>query len=791
MILSNILKPLTTKNRRVSTLVNVFGLALGLAIALLIWMYILHETSYDKFHNDHQNIYRIHSTVGVGQGEPQSLPAAMFELGETIKRSFPEVTEVVRFTTYYHSPDVVFGEEASTLSGILFGEENFFEVFGFDLMAGDPSTVLADPVNIVLSESTAARLAGDPLDALHQTMTIQGATYQVAGIMRDLPENTHMAFNAMANHERLPNQIKASGTNFYTYLRLTPGANIRLLENKLDETVKEIIHTNPLYEGVPFVIKNSLMNLADIHLDSSLTRELKENGSRRNVIIFSLLSMFILIVAIINFVNLSTANSTLRAKEIGIRKVAGASRTVLFKQLMVESVILTSLAFFLAMGLAEAFSPFFSEQMGVHLSSSALYTIKGILLALGTLLFTALLAGIYPAFYLSSFDAAKILKGEMVKGKKGQNLRRVLVVFQFGIALFVISSLMIMSGQLKHLQRSNLGFEQEEVLILRNLSGNLWRNFQPVRARLEAIPRVESTGGGNFIYGGSNRVDLLAEMGTDKESGVLADVLTVDHGFLKSFGLELTLGRNFYEGSQADVQNAFILNETAVNALGFDDPIGKQLDIFNVTGPLIGVVKDFHLKSLHHPIEPLVLIYAQVGFPHIYLRATPGAYEPLMEDITTALREFDPAYTPNIMFLDETIQHMYDQESRTAQLMTTAAILAFVISLMGVYGLAAFSAQRRVKEMGVRIVLGATSKKLLWVFSRETVIICLISMFIAWPTTWFIMNQWLDQFITRIDMSPLYFLLPGLGVLVTGIVIIGAQTWKTTRTNPVNALRSE
>ncbi len=779
------------RQQKTTSIINILGLALGLGITLVIWIFVIHELSYDKFITDHDRIYRIHSTASMGSSASQTLPTAMFSLGEDMIRSYPEVEDLVRFSSFYHSPDVVFEGEPTTLNGIMFGEPGFFEMFNFELLAGDPAQVLADPLSIVINETNATRLTGDPLDAVNRMITIQGRTYRISGIMKDFPENTHMSFNAFSHFDNLPNRAREGGMNFYTYVKLAPGTDIREVEKKMDVSLADIIRTNPLYDGIQIQAEHQLMRLGDIHLHSDLVWEMRDNGKMRNVIIFALLSFFILFLAIINYINLATARSMLRSKEIGIRKVSGATRAGLVRQIMTESFITIIMAFVAAFVLSEIFSQFFTQHMGVHLSIATLFSWQGILALLLILGITSLLSGLYPAFYLAAFDPVKTLKGEVVRGNKGTAFRRILVVFQFVITLFVASSLIVMISQLRHMQRSDLGFDTEEVIILRNLSGRLWQSFQAVTANLEAIPRVASAGGGNFIYGSGNRIDLITELGTDPESGVLADIITVDHGFLDAMGIELLAGRNFYAGSEMDVQSAFILNETAVNGLGFDEPIGKQLDLFNIQGPLIGVIKDFHLKSLHQPIEPLVLIYAQVGFPHIYLKALPGDYESLRIAITEALNEFDPAYIPDMVFLDENIELLYQQEQRTASLLIAGAILAFIISLLGVYGLAAFSAERKIKEIGIRIVLGASLRQLLWHFNRESAILSGIALIIAAPLAWFAMNQWLDNFTVRVSMNLLWFLIPGLIILLISSLIISLQALFTIRANPVESLKYE
>ncbi|MFO7978137.1 MAG: ABC transporter permease, partial [Bacteroidales bacterium] len=776
---------------KVNSGINILGLSLGLAIFLLIWIFVLHEFSYDKFLEGHQNIYRIHSTAILGQSEELTIPAAMFPTGENAHRELPEVENYVRMSSWYTNPEVMVGDLAHNVSSILFADSTFFTIFSFEFIAGAPQRALEHENDIVLTEATAARLFEVPEEALNQVINIEGEPYRISGVIRDLPENTHMNFNAISRQENLPPQIKSSGMNFFTYLKLKPNADLKALESKLDQLVAEHIASNPVYEGIEFDVSSSLINITDIHLHSNLPWEFRSNGSYRNVIIFALLALFVLMIAIINYVNLATARSTLRSKEIGMRKVVGATRKGLISQILFESMIITIISFFIAYALSEIFSDFFSQVLGITFQTSVLMSGTGILVILAILLITGFLAGVYPAFYIASFDPVRILKGEIVKGSRGRMLRQVLVVFQFAITIFIISSLLVISNQLRHVQNSDLGFDQEQVMIIHNVSNRIRQTNPQVNAALESIPGVQGAAGSNFFYGGTSRMDLIAEQGGVKEAGVTGDIIMVDHNFFDLMGIEILEGRNFHEGSQADAQGAFILNETASDALGFEDPLSKNLDIFTHQGPIIGIVKDFYLKSLHQTIEPIAIQYAQHGLSHIYLKVNTNDYARLQEEITKVLHSFDPAYIPDIIFLDERIQNLYQQERNSATLLSTGAILAIIISILGVYGLAAFSAERRVKEMGIRKVLGASLTNLLWVFNRESAVLVGIAFIVAVPLAWFAMDQWLENFASRTLMNPLWFVLPGIATLLLSSSIISLQAWITAKANPIKSLRSE
>lgn len=779
------------KKQRATYVINILGLSLGVGIVLFIWSFILYELSYDKFFTDHDRIFRVQTKAILGQGEPIRVPTAIYPLGEEAQRDFPEVEEFVRMTTYFMHPRITIDERSIFLSNVYFADTTFFSVFSFEFLAGDPDQALSENNALVLSLSTASRLFNDPYEGLYQMVELEGERYQITGIVEDPPDNSHMTFTAIANIYQVPSQVKMSGTNFYTYLKLYDGADTKLLEEKLNNLGARLVDENPLYEGLSFALVHTLIGLTDIHLHSNLIWEIKEGGNYRNLRLFGVLSLFIILVAIINYVNLATAKSMLRAKEIGVRKVAGASRVTLVRQIMMESLVITATCFLIAFLVAELLNVLFSQHTGVEGNMNILLSTQGIVTVLSVFVLTAVLSGLYPAFYLSSFDAVKTLKGETLKGTKGKWFRRVLVTFQFTITLFVISSLWIVNSQTNYMMKQNPGFDPENVLVIRNLSSTLAQSFPALKRELSNLSSVNGVSGTTFLFGGHNRVDLVAEVGVAKETGVTSDIIYVDQDFFDVMGIQLAEGRFFYPDSETDLQRAFILNQRAVRTLGFEDPIHKELDLFGITGPLVGIVEDFHFKSLHNEIGPLAIINARSGFPHVFLKVGSGDALSLQLAISEVLQSFDPAYIPDMMFLEEGIRHEYSQEQQSAQLLTAGAILALFISLLGVYGLAAFAAERRTKEIGVRIVLGASVNRLMWLFNKESVILSAMAFLLAFPLTWLIMERWLDNFAYRITINPLWILIAGLVVLLISSLIISIQTYATSRSNPVNALRSE
>ncbi len=773
-------------------IINILGLSLGLAISLLIWVYVLYELSYDKHFEDHQQLFRVYNKVSAGSGEAQTMPTSIFKTAEFAAEELPEVEGFVRFNNFFGSSQVSFDDRTVYLNDIMLTDSTFFTLFSFDFLAGDPQNALTLPNSLVLTESAALLLFEDAEDAYGKMVKFNHQSYQVTGVFEDVPGNSHMHITGLTPHYEKAEGAKNSGYNWYTYLKIKPGSNLSELAKKLDDiTEKRIIAQNPMFEGVNFLQESSLMNITDIHLSGKNMWEMKNNGNRQILIIFIVLALFILVVAVINFVNLATARSMLRSKEIGVKKVIGASKAGLIRQFMSESFVITLLAFLLAMVFAEVFSEFFSQYLGLTIHLSILLSLQGLLIILTMIVFTTLLAGLYPAFYLSSFEPVSSLKGENVKGRAGAGFRRVLVIFQFVITIVLVSSLGIAMAQLRHLQTYNMGINEEQILVVRKVSQKIAYSFKDVAAKLQTQSRVISVAGTNFLFGGPNRIDLITEEGVSVNKGVTADILTIDHNFLDVMEIEIAEGRNFYANSEQDAQGAFILNETAVKGLGFENPLQKRLDLFGRNGPLVGVAKDFHIKSLHSQIEPVVMIFANNGFSHLYIKITAGDIREAHSQITDVLNEVDPAYIPDMVFLDEAIQAFYEKEQTTSGLLTVGAILAIIIAMLGVYGLAAFSAERNIKEIGVRTVLGASVGNLMWVFNKESVLMVAIAFIIATPLSWWMTRNWLDSFLIRIEPGPLWFLIPAFLVFVMSSTIISLQIWITTKSNPVDSLRTE
>lgn len=777
--------------RKSNTWINILGLSLGLAIVILIWMHVLYERSYDRFFNDHERIFRVQNTMDIWGDESITIPTAMFAFTDRVREQVPEVEQICRFTSILPNAVLTIGDQIIHTPMIAGADSTFFDIFNFNFLAGNPEKALAETGSLVLTYSLAEKLFEAPLLGMDQFVQVYDNTYKVTAIIEDVPENSHMAFNGLLSMLDIPNEMKVAGFGFFTYMRLMPNARIAELEERLSVISEETGLTNPYYHGDTMPFDTRLVNLADIHLTSNLIWEMKANGSLRNVRIFTAMSIFILLLALINYINMATARSSLRAKEIGLRKVAGSSRAGLIRQFMTESFIVTFIAFLLALILAENFSGFFSQRLGIDIESTVLFSIPGLLTLLFLLLVTGLLAGIYPAFFLSSFNPVTILKGEMVKGTKGQFFRRALVVFQFAITIFLVSSLLVIFMQLNFMLKQSLGYEKESVLIARDVSIPIRRALPDVVARLEAIEGVNAVAPTSFIIGETNHIEVVTEHGNSSSPVVKADILMIDHKFIPLMEMRLAEGRNFNPDSELDAQGAYILNQAAVLALGLEDPIRSRLSLTDKPGPIVGVVENFQFKSLHNPIEPIVFSYARRNHQTFYMKFETDNLARMRDEVSSVFNDFDSSWFPNLQMLDQRLEGLYSRERQSTNLLATGSLLAFIISLLGVYGLATFAIERRVREIGIRKVLGSSTHSLMWVFNKEFSLLVLIAFAIAAPLAWWVMDGWLNHFVLRLNLNPLWFILPALITLAFNAAIISTQVWLAARANPVEALKVE
>ncbi len=794
------------------TFINLLGFTIGIASCLLIMLYITHELSYDRFHVKADRIYRLGGEFRLGGAEGSSatspVPAAA-----GFKAEFPEVEDATRLRNAGEQV-VRHNDQLLNETGLLYADNNFFDVFDFELLLGDPATALLEPNTVVLTEETALKYFGDEA-AINDVLTIgdNNTAYRVTGIVRNPPDNSHIDFEMLLSMASRGDgemaQTAWGNFNLYTYLVLREGASLATLEAKIPSfyqsqmlpLMQEIGISWEAFLGQGNQIRLILQPLASIHLHSNLDSELQPGGNPANLYIFSAIALFILLIACINFMNLSTARSANRAKEIGIRKTLGSAHGNLVRQFLTESILFSILGMILAIVLVELFIIPFNNAAGIELAFSPF---THWWLAAGLIILTLLvgvLAGSYPAFYLAALKPVEVLKGEIRTGVKRGKFRSGLVVFQFAISIGLIVSTFFIYRQLEYINNKNLGFDKENVLIIPN-AGRLGNQLAAFKQELQEQPQVINASissgiPGRDSYGGTLYKGEPPE-NTDQGLSITEEDqdfqnFSADYDYIETMGMELMSGRNFSSEYSSD-SAAFIINEAVARAFGWEDPVGKDIYVTGWDGQpryqVIGVVRDYHLESLRNDIGPVVMSLGTTG-QYLLVRIQPEDIRGSLAMIENKWREFAPNVPFDYSFLDDDFDFLLRDEQRFGQIVSAFTALTIFISCLGLFGLAAFAAERHTKEIGIRKVVGASVAQVVGLLSKEFLVLVLIANVIAWPVAWYAMRRWLEDFAYRIELGLGVFILAGLMALVIALVTVSWQTIRAATANPVEALRYE
>lgn len=782
-------------NNRLYSAITILGLTLGIAVGLLILLWVKDETGYDRFHRNIGNIYKV-GIDGGGTGEKKQIfseiiaPVAPFA-----KREIPEVIDAVRITNAGATPLFSYREQKMTEDQMLaFTDASFFSIFDFPLIKGNPHNPFPSDFSMVVTESTARKYFGEE-EPVGKVLTADGKDhFTITGVIKDFPANSSIRFNMLVpsslfnRFHYIDNATSYNGTGriasmdadwvnfgFDVYLLLRPGANVDIIKKKL-----QAIHerNKPDDAPVPYLMRN----MADLHL----TTIDGEDAGLRTVKIFSIIALLILMVACINYVNLSTARSTIRAKETGMRKVTGASRMQLFFQFIFETTLLFCIAAVLAIGvmylLMPAYNLFSGKQLGLVLSDYHIWQVIGI-----TLLSTLVVASIYPALLLSSFNPLSVLKGKTAAGIGNVTFRKVLVVAQFTISFLMITGTMIINRQLNFIQHSYLGYNKENIFYLR--FPHLDQHYQAVRAGLLKQPGVAGV-----TRSSSNIVDFDGWTGDDDYDGkplnttLYLHSIEIDESYIPFYDIKIKEGSNF-EGTISDSAK-FIVNEAAVAQMGYKDPIGKRLRVRKTTGTIAGVVKDFHFTSMRKKIEPVVLIYDPGNCWHLSVKTMPGAEQ----QATAAAQRLYKQYNDlpfNYTFLNDSFDRLYKNEQQTGSLFSVFSAIAIIISCLGLFGLATYTAHVKTREIGIRKVLGASVAGIVRLLSADFLKLVALSIIIATPVAWVMMNRWLQDFAYRVRISWIVFAIAGLLSLAIALITVSFRTISAAIANPVKSLKSE
>lgn len=789
--------------------INVFGLALGIMAFILILLYINHELSYDSYHENSDDIYRVSREWKNQDGETSlHLGHVAPPFSVLIKEDYSAyVEESVRL--FNVSPLISYENNHFVEDRFFFADAEIFDVFSWEMIHGNPETALVAPDGIVITESTAMKYFGETnVVGKELTFSLSGAElpFQVNGVVKNIPGNSHFQFDFLASMVPLiqfyggyDNFMGNFGNNsFSTFLLLNENADPVELEAKFPELIDKVFPPQNNNNGLNSseFMGLHLMPLTDIHLRSNLDSEIEANGNIEYVYIYSAVALFILFIACINFMNLSTARSSKRANEVGLRKVMGAQRTSLIRQFMGESFLLAFLGLVVAVVLVEVLLPYYNNFVGKELIFNFITDLKWISILLGVVLVIGIVAGSYPAMVLSAFQPATVLKGSFKAKNSHQFFRSALVVTQFTISIGLIVSMGIVYKQLDFIQSKDLGFNKENVAVL-SVAPEIEMNYVDIKNRLLQQPGVLNVSmqsrvpSGRLLDSQAASVEVNGEL--ESVTFRIADI-HVSHNFLDLFGIELESGRNFDIELASDSSEAFILNEIAVKRLGFvepDDAIGKQFTYGGRTGFITGVVKDFHFESLHQSIAPIVFMISQGRNNSIAVR-----FREAYKDETLAFIEDQwTSYIPNLPFtyrlLEDSFNSQYQSERKLGETFSYFAILAVIIAALGLFGLASFTAQQRIKEIGIRKVLGASVAQLVTLLSTNFAKLIFIAFLIATPIVWFGMNKWLNSFAYHESIPVWIFFAGGIIAIVVAMLTISYQAIKAAVANPVNSLKSE
>ena len=781
-----------TSRHKGYTFINLAGLAIGMACTLLILLWVKDELSYDRFHENGRDIYRIMSygtkyMIEGTEGTPAPLgPAAKEEVPGVL--NYARFSDVPKLVVRYQ--DKVFYETRG-----LIADPSIFEIFTFPFVQGNPKTAFTQPLDIVITETMAEKYFGDE-NPVGKTVEVEGRPAAVKGVIQDIPNNSHIQFDFLSSYEFIQDVtdygMNWGSFNFVTYLQLEPNRDFREIGRRIT-TVAAKNNCPQVKDGVEF----RLQPLSAIHLDSRAAhRNYIDVGDSKYVIVFSIIAFFVLFIACVNFMNLSTARSTTRAKEVGMRKTVGASRRQVIIQFFGESLFLTALASLLALVLVALLLPAFNQLTGkiLRLNLIDFQLVIGLLVIV---LLTAALAGSYPALYLSSFKPVKVLKGVFNPEGKGQIFRRVLVVFQFSLSIALLVGTSVAYNQIHFLRHAKLGFNKENIVYV-PVKENIGKRYDAFKSELLSDSNILSVASQYYLFAKDGPFRTTDYDWEGREEGQQIDIILnlVDYDFIPLLGLELASGRNFSKEYPTDPATAYILNEEAVKKMGIEDPVGKYFSYGKRKGIIIGVLKNAHFRSLHEKIEPHVFFFlrdvaAATQYGVILIKVNGSETEEALAKIQGTWENINPDSPFEYHFLDQTYDNLYRKEKKTGTILNAFTLFAIVISCLGLFGLASFLTEQRTREIGVRKILGSSEFGIVVLLSKQFMKWVLIANLFAWPIGYFVMNEWLKSFAYRINVGIGILALSGLMAGGTAVLAVSYQAFKAARANPIDSLRYE
>ncbi len=792
--------------------INIFGLAMGLATCLLITLYVTDELSYDKFYKNADRIYRINTDINFGGGDLHYTQTSDM-MGELLKKDYPQVEEYARVYNNEGSKLIKKGNEFITEPRVANVDSTFFKIFQLPVIEGELNTALNEPNTVVITASSAKKYFGS-VNVLGKIIEVKSGShtdpYKVTAVINDIPHNSHLNFDFLFSMKNVDYEWgQLTSHNFHTYLLLKPGTDYKIFQKNFPQYIEKHVFS-ALQQFVKIgsleeleksgnKLHYSLLPLTAIHLYSDYNFEFTPTGNIQYVYIFSAVALFILLLACINFMNLSTARSAKRAKEVGVRKVLGTERKTLIAQFLVESTLTAFIGLVIAIAIAYAVLPLFNEVAAKSLSVHDLFSRQILPWLILLPVVVGLLAGSYPALFLSGFKPIVVLKGNSNTGFKKSNLRNALVVFQFATSIVLIIATLVVYNQLQYIQNSKLGYNKDQVLII-NGAYALNKNTETFKNEVLAMQGVSSGTLSSFLpISNSSRSDnvLSKEAVMNNKNSMDMQTWRIDYDYLKTMGMELAAGRNFSKDFGSD-SSAILITETTARLLGLKDPLGKMLYSStnsggeNATLPfqIIGVVKDFHFESLHKKLGPLCMRLANsTGLASFKISS--ANLKTLIPQIESKWKALAPGMPFSYRFMSESFDDMYRSEQRAGTIAIVFALLAIFIACLGLFGLVTYMAEQRNKEIGIRKVLGASVGNVVTLLSKDFLLLVLLSAVIAFPIAWWAMHNWLEDFEYRINISIWVFILAAFVALLIALLTVSFQAIKAAIANPVKSLRSE
>ena len=798
------------KNKGYSA-INIFGLAIGLCTCLLITLYITDELGYDRFYKNADRIFRINTDVRIG-GANTHLAQTSDMMGQLLKKDYPQVEEYTRLYSNEGNKFIKKGNEFIDEKNVANADSTFFNVFTLPALEGDIKTALNEPNTVVITGSTAKKYFNSP-NVLGKIIEVKNGEatvpYTITAVINDIPHNAHFHFDFLFSMKNVNYEWgQFTSHNFYTYLLLKPGTDYKAFQKDFEKYIddyvlpqaRQFMHINTMdeFKKAGNIIEYSLMPLTKIHLYSDYNFELSPSGNIQYIYIFAAVALFILIIACINFMNLSTAHSANRGKEVGIRKVLGTERKTLIAQFLVESTVTACISLIIAIIITWLVLPRFNNVATKLLSINDLLNIKIFPFILLLPLLVGLLAGSYPAFFLSGFKPIVVLKGNTTTGFKKSNLRNVLVVFQFATSIMLIIATIIVYNQLHYIQTTKLGFNKDQVLVIDGTYA-LNNNVKAFKNDVLAMKGVSNGTISAYIpVSNSSRSDntYSKEAVMNTKNGIDMQTWTIDYDYIKTMGMEIVKGRNFSKDFGTD-SSALLITETTAKLLGYSDAVGKTMyepsyiSGNNLLMPLqiIGVVKDFHYESLRQNIGPLCMrLGNSTGLASF--RVTPANAQDLVKQIGDRWKAFAPGLPFKYRFLSDSFDEMYRSEQRAGTLAIVFTVLAVLIACLGLFGLITFIAEQRIKEIGVRKVLGASISNIVILLSKDFLMLVLIACVFAFPFAWWAMHTWLQDFAYGVNISWWVFAAAGFAAFVIALLTVSFKAIKAAIANPVKSLKA-